>query len=97
MSELNNILEWIKAYFDEKAKKNIQFVPLSRDCINVHGTNIREYLLNDDIDSFKKYTNQNSIIYITISDQEFLICIIKKIKEEYLKHIQFYLNIRNVH
>ena len=84
MSELNNILEWIKAYFDEKAKKNIKFVPLSRDHINVHGTNIREYLLNDDIDSFKKYTNQNSIIYITISDQEFLICIIKKIKEEYL-------------
>lgn len=82
MSELNNILEWIKAYFDEKAKKNIKFVPLSRDHINVHGTNIREYLLNDDIDSFKKYTNQNSIIYITISDQEFLICIIRKIKEE---------------
>ena len=58
MSELNNIIEWIKAYFDEKAKKNIKFVPLSRDHINVHGTNIREYLLNDDIDSFKKYTNQ---------------------------------------
>ena len=58
MSELNNIIEWIKAYFDETAKKNIQFMPLSRDHINVHGTNIREYLLNDDIDSFKKYTNQ---------------------------------------
>ena len=97
MSELNNILEWIKAYFDETAKKNIQFMPLSREQINAHGTNIREYLLNDDIDSFKKYTNQNSIIYITISDQEFLIWIIKKIKEEYLKHIQFYLNIRNAH
>ena len=25
MSELNNIIEWIKAYFDEKAKKNIKF------------------------------------------------------------------------
>lgn len=45
-------------WFDEKAKKNIEFVPLSREHINVHGTNIREYLLNDDIDSFKKYTNQ---------------------------------------
>ena len=45
-------------WFDEKAKKNIQFVPLSREHINIHGTNIREYLLNDDIDSFKKYTNQ---------------------------------------
>ena len=43
MSELNNILEWIKAYFDEKAKKNIKFVPLSREQINAHGTNIREY------------------------------------------------------
>ena len=58
MSELNNIIEWIKAYFDEKAKKNIQFMPLSREQINAHGTNIREYLLNDDIDAFKKYTNQ---------------------------------------
>ena len=58
MSELNNIIEWIKAYFDETAKKNIQFMPLSREQINAHGTNIREYLLNDDIDSFKKYTNQ---------------------------------------
>ena len=31
MSELNNIIEWIKAYFDETAKKNIQFMPLSRE------------------------------------------------------------------
>lgn len=58
MSELNNIIEWIKAYFDETAKKNIQFMPLSIEQINAHGTNIREYLLNDDIDSFKKYINQ---------------------------------------
>ena len=33
-------------------------MPLSREQINAHGTNIREYLLNDDIDSFKKYINQ---------------------------------------
>ena len=33
-------------------------MPLSREQINAHGTNIREYLLNDDLDAFKKYTNQ---------------------------------------
>lgn len=45
-------------WFDDKTKKTLQLVPISREDVDIHGTNLRKFLLENDEESFKKYTSK---------------------------------------
>lgn len=57
-------------WFNDEIKKTIKFESVDRNFINIHGTDLRKFIRENDEESFKKYTSKSiHFLYDTLKKE----------------------------